>query len=39
MPHPPTCSLCGLPKVYVDEALVSGFRGWLCANEDCMMDG
>ena len=34
----PTCDECGEPKAYVDEPMVSGFRGYLCVNDDCVMD-
>lgn len=35
----PTCRECGEPKEYVDEPLISGFRGYLCTNEVCPIDG
>jgi hypothetical protein len=34
----PICNECGETKEYVDEALMSGFTGYLCVNEDCPVD-
>jgi hypothetical protein len=34
----PTCDGCDEPKEYVDEPMVSGYRGWVCPNEGCHYD-
>jgi hypothetical protein len=34
----PECSLCGEEKEFVDEPIISGFRGYLCTNDDCAYD-
>ena len=33
-----TCNECGEEKEYVEEPMVSGFKGYLCVNDDCVMD-
>lgn len=33
-----TCDECGVPKEYVDEPLMSGFRGYLCTTDGCPVD-
>lgn len=35
----PVCDECGEPKEYVDEPVMSGFRGYVCTTEDCPEDG
>ena len=32
------CEECGEQKEYVDEPMMSGFRGYLCTNDDCVFD-
>jgi len=32
------CPECGDPMEYVEEPLTSGFRGYLCKNEECPRD-
>jgi hypothetical protein len=33
-----TCDECGVEKEYVDEPMMSGYRGYLCTNESCPRD-
>lgn len=33
-----TCDECSKEKEYVDEPMISGFRGYLCTNENCPVD-
>jgi hypothetical protein len=35
---PPMCRECDEPKNYVYEPIITGFTGFVCTNEDCMMD-
>lgn len=32
------CGECGEEKEYVDEPIISGFRGYLCVNDECKTD-
>lgn len=34
----PRCDECGEVKEYVEEPMMSGFRGLLCVNDDCVID-
>lgn len=34
----PTCEECGEVKEFVDEAMISGVRGYYCTNDDCPRD-
>jgi len=34
----PDCDTCGWKKVYVDESVISGFKGYICKNDDCGAD-
>ena len=38
MGQKPICSTCKQPKTKVDEAMVSGFVGYICLNEECPVD-
>ena len=33
------CEVCGEPKEYVDEPMMSGVRGYFCMTEGCPIDG
>lgn len=33
----PLCE-CGKTKEYVNEPIISGFRGYLCTNDNCSVD-
>lgn len=37
-PAGPRCDECGVTKRYVNEPVISGYRGYVCVNEECMMD-
>lgn len=32
------CDECGEEKEFVDEPMISGFRGYLCTTDDCVVD-
>lgn len=32
------CPECDEPMDYVDEPVISGFRGFVCTNDDCPRD-
>lgn len=34
----PECEKCGNEKTYVDEPMISGFRGYICTNDNCAVD-
>lgn len=36
--EPPNCHDCGEPQEWVDEPVISGFRGFVCTNSDCPRD-
>lgn len=34
----PPCPDCDEPRTFVDEPIISGFRGHVCVNDDCARD-
>lgn len=38
MTQPPICDECGFAKEYVDEPLISGFKGYICTVPFCKTD-